>query len=240
MKFIIFLFSALLTLSSYAQPNLDNNKKDYTPPMFLRAVGISFQSFDGLNSRIANRPEYKELRDYAGTLDFGFIREYNRFVSDLDLTAGSSMSGDRDKKSSTIRYAGIGIDLGYDLLASKKLLLYPSVGIGGEAYQARFYKDNSLVPFDAVLVSSDVQNAIRPVNFTNRFFTYRLGLGFAVRPSNNASGYMGIRAAYMGSFKDKEWKSSDNQSLAGAPSDGLSQFSISLVIMNMPMMMKWK
>ncbi len=240
MKFIIFLFSTFISVACFAQPNQDIKKNDYVPPMFLRAIGISFQSFDGLNSRIANRPEYKTLRDFSGTLDFGFLREYNRFVSDIDLIAGSSMSGDRDKKSSTIRYGGVGIDIGYDVIPNKKLLLYPSIGIGGQAYQARFYKDNSAVPFDAVLVFSDVQNAIRPVNFTNSFFTYRLGLGFAVKPPRGSSGYFGIRAAYIGSFKDKEWKSSDNQVLSGAPSDGLSQFSISLVMMNMPMMRKMK
>ena len=65
-------------------------------------------------------PQYKQLRDHAGTLDLGFMKVHNRFISEIDFSAGSSMSGDRDKKSSTIRYLGAGIDIGYDVIPSEK------------------------------------------------------------------------------------------------------------------------
>src|SRR6187399_1460476 len=100
MKFTILFTAILFSASLFAQTN-PPGKKDFTPPMFLRAIGMSFQQFDELNSRIANRPEYKNLRDYTGTLEFGFIKIKNRIVSDADFIIGSSMSGDRDKKSST-------------------------------------------------------------------------------------------------------------------------------------------
>ena len=239
MKFTILFLTMLLSASLYAQQN-PPGKNEFTPPMFLRAIGMSFQEFDELNSRVASRPEYKTLRDHTGTLEFGFFKTHNRFVSVVDFILGSSMSGDRDKKSSTIRYAGAGIDLGYDVLANEKHILYPTIGIGGQAYQARFFTDNSAIPFDLVLESPTVQNAIRPVNFTNEFFTYRLGIGYAVKSSRKPSVNFGIRVSYVGSFKDQSWKSNDNQELADAPADGLSQFTISLVLINMPKFMTMK
>lgn len=237
MKMITLLLMGTMSLSAYAQKS---NKEDCTPPMLLRSVGVSFQQFDGLNSRIAGLPAYKTIRDYTGTIGFGYIRVNKNFVSDIDLSAGNSMSGDRNKRSSNIRYLGVGIDLGYDVIPGKKIMLYPMVGVGSQAYMARFYKDVSAVPFNAVLTSSDVQNSIRSVSFTNSFYTYRLGLGFAVKPGKDASGLLGIRVGYTGSFKDKAWKSNENQELAGAPVDGISQFNVSLTIMNMPRWIKMK
>ena len=233
---LLFVFSAL-SLTSNAQQDA---KKDFTPPMFMRGIGISFQKFDGLNSRIANRPEYKQLRDYAGTLDMGWMTVNKRFVQVMDLTLGSSMSGDREKKSSTIRYAGAGLDFGYDVIKKDMIMLYPMIGIGAQGYQARFFRDNSSVLFTDVLTSPTVQNNIRPVAFTNFFLTYRLGLGFAVKSAKYPSSSMGVKLGYTGSFKDKAWKSSDNQTLAGAPTDGLSQFSASLLFTSMPHFMRKK
>lgn len=235
MKRIILFFLSSLAITANAQPN---TKKDYELPMVMRGIGVSFQKFDGLNSRIANLPQYKQLKDHAGTLDLGFMKVHNRFISEIDFSAGSSMSGDRDKKSSTIRYLGAGIDLGYDVIPGEKFLLYPLVGLGCQRYQARFYKDNSAIPFDVVLVSSAAQNDIRPVDFINSFFTYRLGFGFAIKPPKESSCIFGIQAGYTGSFKDRSWKSSDNQELAGAPVDGISQFHVSLTMANLPMMRK--
>src|SRR5436190_23474364 len=101
MKITILFFMAGISLSVDAQPN---SKNDFDPPMLTRSIGISFQSFDGLNSRIANREEFKQLNDHAGTLSLGCMKIHNRFVSNIDLIAASSMSGDRHKKSSTVRY----------------------------------------------------------------------------------------------------------------------------------------
>lgn len=235
MKMIMLLFLGMASFSSQAQ---EGPKKDYTPPMLLRGLGISFQSFDGLNSRVANRPEYKQLKDYAGTIELGSMKVYKRFISDFDLIAASSMSGDRDRKSSTLRYAGVGIDFGYDLIPDNRIMLYPMAGVGFQGFMARFYRDNSQVPFDLVLASSGVQNDIRPVSFTNSFFTYRLGLGVSIKSPRNPSSSFGIHARYTGSFKDKAWKSSDGQELGNAPRDGVSQFQVALILTNAMRLMK--
>ena len=90
------------------------------------------------------------------------------------------MSGHDDEKSSTIRYYSISADIGYDLLKSERLMLYPLAGIGFQKYQAIFYKDYSTVLFDDVLESTEVQNSIKSVRFNNPFFVYRVGFGFSV------------------------------------------------------------
>lgn len=229
------LLLLLLTATSLSVTAQHNNKK-HKGQLVTRGIGISFLSFDGLNSRIANLPQYKTLRDYMGTISLGSMNVHKNFVSGINLTVGSSMSGDRDKKSSALRYLGGDIFLGYDLIPGDKFMLFPMAGIGAEGFQARFYKDNSSVNFNDVLVSGTVQNNIRPVVFKNSFFTYNVGLGFNVK-TNKEGGSLGIRAGYTGSFKDRSWKSSNNQVLGNAPADGLSRFNVSLVINSVPRFM---
>ncbi|ULQ53616.1 hypothetical protein [Flavihumibacter fluvii] len=206
-------------------------------PMSTLGLGASFQQFDGLNSRIAGFPEYTSLKDHAATLQLGWLKERNRFVSGSDISFGNSFSGDKGKKSSNIRFIGLGADFGYAVVKNKTVLFYPFAGLGYEWYQARFYKDNSSSDFDDVLDSPNLQNAIRPVNFKNDFFTYHLGLGVNLTSPKSMGGGIGLRAGYTGSFHDSYWKSNDNQNLGNAPKDGLSRFFVSLVFSHQPMMM---
>jgi hypothetical protein len=236
MKVISFVFLLVVSLSSIAQEDKDG-KKDKFMPLVTRGLGVSFQKFDGLNTRIAKFPQYMQLRDYAATLSLGWLKEHNNFISGADITAGSSMSGDRDKKSSTIRYITPGFYFGYNVLKGNKVMLYPLAGLGFQAYQARFYKDNSAVNFDTVLVSPATQNSIRPVDFKNSFFTYRLGFGVAFKSPKHPSSSIGIQAAYTGSFKSHAWRSSDDQALANAPEDKLSQFQVGLIFTSAPWFM---
>jgi hypothetical protein len=108
-------------------------------------------------------------------------------------------------------------------------MLYPLVGIGLEKYQARFFEDNSEVPFDNVLANPALRNAIRPVDFKNRFFNYRLGAGVQFSSAKHPAHSIGLQAGYTGSFKKNDWRSSDDQALQNAPEDRLSRFHVSLV-----------
>ena len=146
------------------------------------------------------------------------------------------MSGHRDEKSSTIRYIGVNLNLGYDVMKSDRFMLYPMAGLGLQKYQALFYKDNSAVGFNEVLQSPTVQNNISSVKFTNAFALYRFGLGFSVKAPNYPAA-IGIEAGYTGSFKKHEWRSNEDQTLANAPEDRVSQFFISLVLMSKPFSM---
>lgn len=228
------LFTAI-SLGSFAQK--DNKHWEKVPMLSTVNIGVSFQKFDGLNSRIAAFPQYKELRDYMGTLTLGSMVTKNNFISSLSLTGGSSFSGDRDKRSSALQFLAGQFNIGYDFIPGDKFMLFPLVGVGFEGYQAKFYKDNSGVNFNDVLNSPGVQNSIRPVKFTNKFATYNLGFGFTVK-SPKCNNSIGIQAGYTGSFKDKAWKSSDNQELANAPVDKLSRFQVGLIFTGMPHSMK--
>jgi hypothetical protein len=206
-------------------------------PMSTFGIGASFQDFDGLNSRVASFPGFEPLKKSAGTLQIGWLSERKRFVTGSDIGVGSSMSGDKGKKSSNIRFIGLGADFGYAVVKTKQVLFYPFVGVGYEWYQARFYKDNSGTNFDNVLGSPGVQNTIKPVNFKNDFFTYRLGLGVNLTSPKSMGGGIGLKAGYNGSFHDSYWKSNDNQNLGNAPKDALSRFYVSLVFSQQGMMM---
>lgn len=231
MKTVFVFFATLLCLHSFAQ---DDSKMDF--PEMSRAVGISFQKFDGLNGRIASFPQYKELRNATGVLQLGWFKEKKQFIHQINIMGGSSMSGDRDKRSSTIRYLGVGAEIGYDVIKDERIALFPLVGLGYQRYQARFFKDNSSVNFNDVLQSPNVQNNIRSVDFINGFFNYRLGIGIAARSAKYPCS-IGIQAMYTGSFKDHAWRSSQDQTLANAPVDKLNQIYAGLVFTCKPFFM---
>lgn len=242
MKLIIFSFLLAIALPSVAQRENDHhsyNKEKMARylPSVTRSLGGSFQQFKGLNARVANLPQYKDLKDYAATLGLGWMKEKDRLISDMGITLGSSMSGHRDEKSSTIRYIGFNANAGYDVLKNEKITLYPLAGIGFQAYQAIFYKDNSGVNFDDVLLSPAVQNSISPVKFNNHFWVYRAGAGISFTSPKYPSGSIGLQAGYTGSFQKSAWRSKENQSLRNAPKDRISQFYISLILTSKPWMM---
>lgn len=207
-------------------------------PSMTRSIGVGFQSFDGLNSRVANLPQYTQLKDHAFTLGLGWMKEVNRVVSDAGFTVGSSLSRKREEKSSSIRHIGFNANIGYDLLKSEKITLYPLVGLGAQAYQAIFYKDNSATDFDDVLESPAVSNNIEPVKFNNMFLVYRAGIGVAFKSPKHPGNSIGLQAGYTGSFKKNAWKSKAGQSLGNAPEDRISQFYVSLVLSSNPFTMR--
>ncbi len=236
MKSIILILSCsvCLSFSLSAQEKMKGKMQQYMP-MMTRSIGFTLQNFEGLNNRIAGFPGYEPLKRNIWTLSAGSMHVMKNFVSQITVTGGSSLTGDPDEQSSTVRFLGGGLDLGYDVIPSDMVMVYPMVGIGGECYTAVFYKDVSGIDFDDVANSPGLQNSIRSVKFKNKFLTYRLGLGIAFKSPKN-SGTIGIQAGYSGGFRDRDWKSAENQKLNGAPSDELHRFAVSLVLTGGAMM----
>ncbi|MBC8033035.1 MAG: hypothetical protein H7Y03_02750 [Chitinophagaceae bacterium] len=203
-------------------------------PRMIHGIGASFQSFDGLNERIKGFPQYEQLKDRSAVLQLGWQTEKRRFISALDLTSGSSMSGDPEEKSSSVRFLGASTDIGYDLLKSEKVMLYPLVGVGFETYQARFFTDNSEVSFNNIIGTPAVQSEIAPVKFRNNFFNYRLGAGVQFKCTKSSSHSIGLQGGYTGSFKDKAWRSNDSQKLKDSPEDRIGRFYVSLIFGYLP------
>ncbi|MGC4034789.1 MAG: hypothetical protein QM764_02435 [Chitinophagaceae bacterium] len=243
MKLIACLFLIGISVSAVAQHDKREDHRDRKErmkdfmPYITRSLGGSIQSFDGLNARVANLPQYKQLKDYAATIGLGMMHNYKQIITNAGLTLGSSMSGDRDERSSTIRYIGVNADLGYDVIKDERIMLYPMIGLGAQKYQALFYRDNSAVNFNDVLNSPAIQNSISSVRFNNGFLMYRLGIGFALK-SPKYPAAIGINAGYTGSFRRNDWKSNEGQTLANSPTDRVDQFYISIVLINKPWMMK--
>ena len=237
MNTICSLILLAICLPAFSQESMmEHHMKAEDFPDMSRGIGVSFQKFDGLNSRIANFPQYKALRNGTGVLQLGSFKEKKQFISQFNIMAGSSMSGESGKKSSTIRYIGVGADIGYDFVKSEKFAVYPLAGLGFQKYQARFFTDNSGVNFDNVLQSPNVQNSIKPLQLTNGFFNYRLGIGLAATSAkHNCS--IGVQALYTGSFKDHAWRGNENQQLLNSPVDKLSQIYAGLVFTCRPFFM---
>jgi hypothetical protein len=223
-KSAMLLFLVFVSASVVAQ----EHRPDNFTRQFTFAFGESMQKFDGLNDRIAKFPQYKSLPHYATTFGLGMLTEHGRILSDINLMAGSSFS-DVDKKGSVIRFVAANIGVGYDLLSEKRMLLYPIVGLGLEGLQARFYRDNSSVPFDSLLQVPSAQSSLHSLDFTNYFFTYRLGFGFSIKSAKQPFGSIGLRAVYTGSFVEHAWRTNQRQSLEDVPEDRLSQYHIALI-----------
>lgn len=234
MKKIFLLLLSAICLNAYAQRKKDH--KNFTP-MVVKSIGVTFQEFETLNNRIIGGfSDYNALKDHIWTISLGSMNVMQNFISVVNVTGGSSLSGDRDKKSSDIRILSADLDLGYDVLPADRIMLFPLIGIGAETYHAIFRRDNSNVDFDDVLEFPAVQNGIRSVKFTNSFITYRAGLGVAFKSARHP-GFIGIKAGYVGSFKDnKAWKSSEYQDLENSPQDNVSRFHVSLIFGGMPKM----
>ncbi len=235
MKSVIAIFLCIMSLSLTAQDKPAAKKapwdkmKNYKPIM-VKTAGVSFQDFEGINSRIAGFPQYKKLQGHMYTLSLGSMHVIKNFIHTASISVGSSLSGDPDERSSAVRFLAGGLDFGYDVIPAARVMLYPTVGIGAEKYHAVFYKNVNAVTFNNVANSSTTQNEIRSVKFINNFVTYRFGLGLGFKsPDGNHS--IGLQGMYIGSFKDdKAWRSAENQSLSGAPIDDLERISVSLVI----------
>lgn len=232
MKTIMLIACSMLSLTAMSQEKYQNKgkwgKMKSMMPVMTRGIGVSFQNFDDLNHRIAGFPQYKGLNNRMWTISAGSMHNMNNFVSQMTITAGSSLTGDPDERSSTLRTIGGGIDFGYDVIPSQRVMVYPMVGLGAETSHAVYYRDVTAVEFDAAANSTTVQNSIRKTKFVNSAFTYRLGLGIAFKAPDN-KGSIGLQAGYVAGFHDEKWKSYENQTLNNAPHDKVQRFAVSLV-----------
>jgi hypothetical protein len=234
MKNIILIACCLFALSATAQETPKKSypwskMKDHKMTM-VKGIGLTFPEFEGLNSRMAAFPQYEQLKDMIYTISLGSRSNMKNFITEFGLTAGSTLTGDPDEKSSAARMLALGFDIGYDVIPAERILVYPKLGIGVEKYHAIFYRDVNSTSFNDVANSPAVQNSIRSLRFHNTFMTYRFGLGIEFKSPDGNHG-IGIHGGYVGSFKDnKAWRSSEDQALLGAPTDDLQRFSVSLVL----------
>lgn len=234
MKIIISALLSILVLSAISQDKKDHKKWNKEKmaefmPSLSRTLGGSIQQFNGLNNRLNGLPQYKTLKNYTATIGLGWFKERDRVISDAGITLGSSLSGKRNEKSSTIRYISFNANIGYDVLKNENITLYPLLGLGYQGYQAVFYKDNSRVDFNDVLESPALQQSITPVKFTNGFFVYRAGAGVLFK-SPKCPASIGLQTGYTGSFQKRAWRTNDGQLLANAPKDGISQFYFNVML----------
>lgn len=240
MKTIMLIALSVFSLSAMAQEKKDkkikwDKTKSHMPSIMTRGIGVTFLDFNRLNNRMAGFPQYNPQKNRIWTLSVGSMQVQKNFVSQFTITGGSSLTGNSNKKSSTIRTLGAGVDFGYDVVPSKNIMLYPMVGLGAETFHAVYFKDVNAVDFDAVANSSTVQNNIRKTKFVNSFFTYRLGLGLSVK-SPKDDGSIGLQVGYVSGFQEERWKSAEYQNLNNAPHDVVKRFSVSLIFTGGKMM----
>ena len=227
MRFIRFSCCLILfPLMTKAQ----NKPKAKLKKYFYHSHGISFQKFDNLNKRIVAYPQFEQPKNSTGTLQFGMFAERNRLITSYSINAGSSISGDRDKRSANTGYFGLSADVGYNLLKSTRISLYPFAGLGYETFKVKFNRDVSTIPFDSVLLSNNAQQGVENLVFNNSFMIYRLGVGMVFTSKKNVRNSIGLQVDYSGSFKENDWKINKSQTLLNSPKDMLSKIAMRLLI----------
>lgn len=230
MKKSFFAAMLLICIPSFAQ----QKKEDSDIFHIYWGFGLFGQTFSNLNSRIANHPEYEQLKSYQGGFVLGWVAETDKAVINFDLSFASSASGNAEKKSSNLVSYGVAANFGYNFSKNKNIRFYPLAGAGVETFQATLNKDLSAIPFDSVLQSSSTQQKTNSVIFLNRYFTYRLGaeLDFFNKKHHNKG--LGVRAGYVGGFSSRDWRINDDQILFNAPKDNLSRWFLSAQLMLKP------
>lgn len=224
MKLIVMTLLLFSNAVCFAQ-----NKSDSVRLFFHYGFGYHNQSFNGLNNRIANRPEYEKLGSSIVSINAGWNIERHHVMLNSNFVFGNSLTGDANKRSSSLSLFGIELNLGYNFSRNQNIRIYPFAGISYNAYLARLNKDVSSIPFDSVLQSNAVQQRTEPVTFTNGLLCYQAG--FAVDFIKQRGRYIrsiGIRASYGGSFTGETWRINETQLLQNAPSDKVKQFNVSL------------
>jgi hypothetical protein len=224
MKLLISCLLLTLTTIGSAQSATDSARV-----FFQFGFGYHRQSFDGINTRIQNRPEYEKLEANIFSFSLGHSVEHKKVLLNTNILFGSSLNGNIDKRSSSVSMLDIGVNLGYNFSNNQKIRVYPFAGVSYNVYMSKLNKDVSAIPFDSVLQSNAVQQRTEPLTFTNGFFCYQGGIGIDfVKQKNGYMRTIGIKASYTGSFSRETWRINETQLLQNAPSDKISQFNISL------------
>jgi len=233
MKKLLLLLLTLISISSFSQ-NEDSVISSPDNTHIYYGIGAAGQNFAGIGSRIALRPEYEALRKTEASLSIGLTREINSLMVDYNLSFGSSLSGDRERKSSSIISFGYSFTLGVNLCRNysprHRIKLWPFAGIGIQTFKVALNKDLAAVPFDSVLQSTNWQQRTAPLRFSNTFFTYKTGVAIDFVSKHNKRSAYGLRAGYIGSFKSKDWRINEEQVLANAPTDKLSRWFATLQV----------
>lgn len=220
------VFFSLINCITYAQKKGNAVVKR----MFFHSHGISFQKFENLNKRITAYPQFEPAKNSTGTLQFGIVAQRKRIINGYSINAGSSLSGDREKKSTGTSFFGISADVGYNILKSTGVLLYPFAGLGYEGYKIKLNRDVSTFPFDSILTSGNFQQRAENLVFNNSFMLYKVGLGLVVTSKKHVRNSIGLQVDYSGSFKSNSWKINKSQMLLNSPKDNLSKIGVSLLI----------
>lgn len=227
MKFLQLTFCLIIfSMATHAQ----NMGKTKVKRYFFHSHGISFQKFENLNKRVVANPQFEEAKNSTGTLQFGTFAERKRLITGFSINAGNSLSGDREKKSTSTSFIGLSADVGYNLLKSSHVLLYPFAGLGYETYKVKYNRDVSSIPFDSVLLSNNFQQRAENLVFNNSFLVYRVGMGMVITSKKHVRNSIGLQVDYSGSFKENHWKINNSQTLLNSPADKLSKISASVLI----------
>lgn len=232
MKYLYLLFTVLFfNVNSQAQTAKQSIKKGKS--FGVISIFNSYQSFDGLKQRIAQRPEYQALNNGVVGFNLGYEYENTGFVVNAELGLGSNFRFSRSQKATSLSTINSGVKIGYNLFHnSKSIRVVPFGGLGVDFFGVRLSRDVSSIPFDSVLRNPILQESLEPVSVNNVFFTYKAGLMIDVALGKKKQDFIGLEAGYTAGFGNSAWRMGNYQLTGNPPRDALQRWYVSLVFKN--------
>ena len=226
MKLLLSLASFLsLSIITFAQKTNKSKPNRY----LYHTHGLSFQKFSNLNKRVTANPLYEPIKNNVATFQFGYIAERKKLSYNIGITIGSSFSGKKNTRSTNIRILEYSLDGAYNAFQKNRFSIAPFVGLALDNYTIKFNRDNSAVPFDSVVASTNLLQKTASLVFKNTFINYRAGINFTYKSVRKSGNAVGLQVGYAGGFSNNDWKINSIQALADSPKDALSKVFTHLV-----------
>src|SRR5579871_1163828 len=162
--------------------NYVGHSNNYTGPILF--FDIAHSDYSKFNTSIA-QSGFPSLNNMSYRIGFGVSNKYNRTMFDfIFIAAGfNNRSVKDDKKIKTSLMNVFQFDLGYDVLKSNVISLYPYVGISGRISSLSYSKANQTDPNYTNI--SDIIVSGTTINTSSLRVGYDAGIGIDFTVSNN-------------------------------------------------------
>ena len=142
-------------------------------------LGVRILSLQSLNDALQNEG-LAELNPIAFSYNLGFTRFNEKFVTNFDFISFRAY-GQKNQNKSTFRGLGISFDLGYQILRTEKMSLYPYVNLSSIQNRFETHQQSNAGSFSAIYAQQLVERT-----FSRDFeFGAALGLSYQIRLAQN-------------------------------------------------------
>ena len=239
---IVMALAGIISQATYAQTqDTTANHKDHVTNWLTLHAGYVFMQNDALNQFLAyNSPE---LNNNMGVLGLSGLMEYRRWIGGLTLQGGMSQPvtvndyagrNGQDYQLTSGFYNGL-IHLGYAVVSTPMVKIFPILGVGGGRASARLMRTN-------ITQAQIVNNSAPQINTIEigkgmAYFDLGLGIDFfnKMRPmegmkTRDQGGVIGLRIGYTQGIGLGNWGYNGDNNVSENPTYNPGMFYAKLVV----------